>query len=213
MHLATLFDPTALAIVVGGTALAAFLRSPLGDIGRAVAAVRTLPRARFAAEPLIAQLAAQGRIAQRQGVLALERSVITDSDLAAGLLAIVDGALPDAVAALVEHRRRARAERHAAAIEVWRGVADAAPAMGMVGTLVGLAAMFATMSDPQVIGGSMAVALLATLYGALLANLLALPIAHRLAANARAEAFERARLTAPLAALAAREAPRTRMAA
>ena len=213
MHLVTLFDPTALAIVGGGTLLAAVLRTPMGDLGRAVAALATLPRARFTADPLIAQLATQGRLAQRQGVLAIERSVITDPDLAAGLAAIVDGALPDAVAALVEHRRRARIERHAATIEVWRGVADTAPAMGMVGTLLGLAAMFATMSDPQAIGGAMAVALLATLYGALLANLVALPIAHRLAGNARAEAFERARLTAPLAALAAREAPRARMVA
>ena len=80
--------------------------------------------------------------------------------------------------------------------------------MGMVGTLIGLAQMFATMSDPSAIGGAMAVALLATLYGALFANLLFMPIANRLRAQGRSEAFERARIEAPLVALAERETPR-----
>ncbi len=213
MQFATFLDPAALAIVGGGTALTVMLRTPARDLACALAALRTLPRARFHAEPLLDQLAAQARIAQRHGVLALDRSVITDPDLALGLAAVVDGTGPTAVAALLEERRRARLERHAAAIEAWRGAAEAAPAMGMVGTLVGLAAMFAQMSDPRSIGGAMAVALLATLYGALLANLLLQPIAQRLAARARHEAFERGRLIAPLAALAAREAPRTRQAA
>jgi chemotaxis protein MotA len=61
-------------------------------------------------------------------------------------------------------------ERHVAVADIWTGAAEVAPAMGMVGTLIGLAAMFATMNDPQRIGGAMAIALL-TLYGALFANL------------------------------------------
>ena len=80
--------------------------------------------------------------------------------------------------------------------------------MGMVGTLVGLVRMFSVMNDPAAIGGAMAVALLATLYGAVLANLVLMPIAQRLRARARVEAFERARLAEPLIALARREAPR-----
>ena len=80
--------------------------------------------------------------------------------------------------------------------------------MGMVGTLIGLAGMFANMTDPKAIGGAMAIALLATLYGALLANLVLTPICHRLRAAGRVEAFERARIEAPLLALALRETPR-----
>ena len=213
MNLATFLDPLALAIVGGGTVLATVLRTPTRDLARALASLRTLPRRRFSVEPLLHQLAAQARIAQRHGVVALDRSVITDPDLAAGLAAIVDGASPAEIAALLDHARQTRIERHAAAADVWAAAAEAAPAMGMIGTLVGLAAMFATMTDPAAIGGAMAVALLATLYGALIANLVAAPIAHRLRAAARAEAFERARLAAPLAALAEREAPRTRLAA
>jgi chemotaxis protein MotA len=213
MQLATFFDPTALALVGGGTVLAIVLRADARDLGRALAALRTLSRGRFSAEPLLHQLAAQAKLTQRHGVMQLDRAVITDPDLAAGLAGIVDGAGPEDIIATIEHARRSRAERHAAAADVWVGAAEAAPAMGMVGTLVGLAAMFADMTDPQAIGGAMAVALLATLYGALIANLVAQPVAQRLRAAARAEFIERGRLTAPLAALAEREAPRTRIAA
>jgi chemotaxis protein MotA len=80
--------------------------------------------------------------------------------------------------------------------------------MGMIGTLIGLVAMFTRMSDPATIGGAMAVALLATLYGAVLANLIAMPIAARLRSAGRAEAVGRQRLEPALVALAAREAPR-----
>lgn len=208
MPVAQLYDPIALAIVGGGTLLAVILRTPMRDLARALASIRVIMRPRFDAAPLLDQLAAQGRIAQRHGVLALDRSVIADPDLAAGINAIVDGQTTDEVAALIQHRRHARIERHAVAADVWAAAAELAPSMGMVGTLVGLARMFATMSDPAAIGGAMAIALLATLYGALLASLAFAPVAVRLRALGRAEAFERARLEAPLVALARRETPR-----
>jgi len=204
----TFLDPLALAIVGGGTVLATLLRSPRADVARALAALPTLARRRFDAEELLAQVASLSRIARRHGPFALDRTVVTDPDLAAAVAAIVDGHAPARVTALLEEARRRRTLRHAAAADVWAGAAEAAPAMGMVGTLVGLVAMFTRMTDPAAIGGAMAVALLATLYGALIANLLAAPIANRLRAAARHEAAERARLAEPLADLAAREAPR-----
>jgi chemotaxis protein MotA len=205
---AFLLDPAALAIVGGGPALAVGLRAPVRDLTRAIAALPTLVRRRFDATPLLDQLAAQARIARRHGIVSLDKSVITDPDLAAGIAAIVDGMPGEDVAALVRHRRRARVERHVAAADVWASAAEAAPAMGMVGTLIGLARMFAAMGDPAAIGGAMAIALLATLYGALLGNLVFLPIASRLRAAGRTEAFERARLETPLERLAIRETPR-----
>jgi chemotaxis protein MotA len=204
----TFFDPVALALVGGGTALAALLRTPRADLARALAALRTLPRADYRAEDRIEQIAALSRIAQRHGVIALDRTVIADPDVAAAVADIVDGLAPDMVAERLEQRRLARIERHCAATEMWAAAAEAAPAMGMVGTLVGLVRMFSVMNDPAAIGGAMAVALLATLYGAVLANLVLMPIAGRLRTAARAEAFGRARLAEPLVALARREAPR-----
>ena len=206
--LAQFLDPTALAIVGGGTGLVTLLRAPFRDVGRAIAALRTLGRGRFDGDALLAQVGVLSRTAQRQGVAAMDRAIITDADVRAAVLDIVDGAEGDTVAAMLDHRRRARVERHLAAADVWAGMADAAPAMGMIGTLVGLAAMFASMTDAKAIGGAMAVALLATLYGAMIANFVAAPIAARLRTAARAEAFERARLVAPLTMLATRETPR-----
>lgn len=207
MEPATFFDPSALAIVGGGTLLAAILRTPARDLVRAVRALRTLARRPFSADPLLAQTAAQARIAQRCGVVTLDRAVITDPDLAVAVAAIVDGATPAEIAALLQDRRRARIARHVAAADVWSAAAEAAPAMGMIGTLVGLTRMFADMDDVSAIGAGMAVALLATLYGALLANLALAPVAARLRTAGRREADERARLAEPLIALAAREKP------
>jgi len=205
-------DPAAFAIVVGGTVLAVLLRAPWRDVARALAALRTLARGSFDVAPLLAQVAAQSRIARGHGVVTLDRAVIADPDVAAAIHAIVDGADADAVATLLHDRRRARAERHARAAEVWAAAAELAPAMGMVGTLIGLASAFATMTDPAAVGGAMAVALVATLYGALIANLVAGPVAARLRQAARIECAERARLQPPLVALATRELPRARAA-
>jgi chemotaxis protein MotA len=202
MNFAPFLDPVALAIVLGGTSVAVLLRTPLGDVGRGLAALGTLGRRRFDVEPLLAQVAAFGRIAQRHGVIMLDRSVIADLDLAAAVATIVDGASPDRVVALLDQRRLARFERHRAAAEMWTGMADIAPAMGMIGTLIGLVQMFTAMRDPKTIGAAMAVALLTTLYGAILACLIATPLASRLKRHARHEAQERARLAAPLAELA-----------
>jgi chemotaxis protein MotA len=206
--LAPFLDPLAFAIVGGGTLAAMILRTPARDLARGIAALGALLAPRFAADPLIDQIGAFGRIARRHGVMALDRSVIADPDMAAAVAAIVDGASPENVAELLCQRRRARSERSAAACELWSGAAETAPAMGMIGTLVGLVGMFVKMQDPGAIGAAMAVALLATLYGALLANLVLAPIAARLRRRARDEAVERLRLDAPLIALATRERPR-----
>ncbi len=175
--LAPFLDPAAAAIVGGGTLLATLLRAPLRDVGRSIGALRTVGRRDFDATPLVEQIAALSRIAKRHGVMALDRSVIADPDVAAAIAMIVDGKGAGEVEELLRARRRARVERHAAAADVWAGAAEVAPAMGMVGTLIGLVGMFMKMQDPSAIGAAMAVALLATLYGALIGNLIAMPVA------------------------------------
>lgn len=205
---APFLDPLALGIVAGGTALALILRTPLRDVGRAIGALRTLGRKRFDAAPLLLQVEALSRIATKHGVMTLDRSVITDPDIAAAISDIVDGKDGATVAAHLAERQAARAERHRAASDFWASAAEIAPAMGMIGTLVGLVRMFLAMEDVTAIGGAMAIALLTTLYGAVLATLVAMPISTRLRTQARREYVERTRLIAPLAALATREAPR-----
>lgn len=200
---AIFLDPIALAIVGGGTAATMVLRTPLSDLARGLTALQVLPRrVPFDGQAALDRIEALGRIARRHGQAALERNVFTDPDLAAGVAALADGRSETDVRAVLAHARQARIERHCAAADMWAAAAEAAPAMGMVGTLVGLVAMFSAMTDPTAIGQAMAVALLATLYGALLGNLILLPIAARLRRLARAEALERSRIELPLARLA-----------
>jgi chemotaxis protein MotA len=208
IELQAFLDPIAAVIVLGGTVAACVLRFSPRHLWRAIVALRVLARAEHDAGANLAQIAALTRIARKHGVIALDRSVIDDPDIALGVRAIVDGGAPDAVRAAVAYAREARIERQLAAADVWAAAAEAAPAFGMVGTLIGLVRMFAAMQDPAAIGPAMAVALLATLYGALFANLIAMPVAGRLRRLSRAEAFERARIEAPLAALATCEPPR-----
>lgn len=207
------WDPVALAIVGGGTIAATVLRTPFADLKRAAAALPVLARKPFAAGPALEQVAALQRIARRHGLLALDRTRIDDPDLAAAVALAVDGGTAEEIAALAADRRIARWERHQGAIEAWAGAAEVAPAMGLVGTIIGLIRMFATLDDPAALGGAMAVALLTTLYGAVLATLVAMPVAARLRRIADAECAERARLEAPLVALAPRERARVGRAA
>lgn len=208
--LAAFLDPLAFAIVGGGTIVATVLRTPARDLVRAVVALKTIGRAPFDAGALVVQVEALSRITARHGVMQLDRSVIADPDVAAAMGAIVDGADGQIVRAVIEDRRTARFERQRAAAETWAAAAEFAPAMGMVGTLIGLVRLFTSMTDPSAIGGAMAIAVLATLYGALLGNLVCLPVAARLKRLARAECIERGRLADPLARLATREAPQLR---
>jgi chemotaxis protein MotA len=209
--LAPFLDPVAFAIVGGGTLVATILRTPSRDLARGVVALKCLARAPFDAGALVAQVEALSRISARHGVMQLDRSVIRDADVCTAINAVVDGADAARVAQTIEDARTARYERQRAAADLWAGAAELAPAMGMVGTLIGLVRLFTTMADPAAIGGAMAIAVLATLYGALIGNLICLPVASRLKRLARAEYIERGRLGPPLATLAARETPRARI--
>lgn len=204
-------DPLAITIVLGGTFVATALRGPLSDTVAAFGALRRLTGTPFDAQDARARIVKAERIA-KGNLVAVDAAILADPDIAAAVEAIGDGAGADAVEALLAARAAQRAERHAVVHDFWQAAAEAAPAMGMIGTLLGLVRMFRGMEDPATIGGAMAVALLATLYGALLANLVFAPIAARLRRQSRREEIARRRLRVPLMALARRYAapPRRR---
>lgn len=207
MDAATLLDPVALAIVAGGTLAATALRGPFADTAAAFRALPLLFGGRFDYGRARAELAGAERVVGTRGPLAADPLAIRDPDVAAIVEAVAAGADPDSVERLLAARRAARRERHMIVQDWWAAAADAAPAMGMVGTLFGLIRLFREMTDPAAIGAAMAVALLATLYGAVLANLVATPIAARLQRLSRAEEEARAALVPPARAFAARERP------
>ena len=93
---------------------------------------------------------------------------------------VVDGTAADTIESSLTNDKELMASRHENASTIFKSWADIAPAMGMIGTLVGLVGMLQNMSDPKAIGPAMAIALLTTLYGAFIANVIAKPLAEKL---------------------------------
>lgn len=129
--------------------------------------------------------------ARKGGFLALEEAEITNPFMQKGVDMLVDGHDADVVRSTLQKDINLTAERHETGVGMMKALADVAPAMGMIGTLIGLVAMLSNMDDPKAIGPAMAVALLTTLYGAFLANVIALPIAAKLNLRASEEKLNR----------------------
>ena len=142
-------------------------------------------------DDLIAKAVELADSARKGGFLALEAAEIPNPFMKKGIDMLVDGHDADVVRAVMEKDIELTSERHVIAIKVFRSLGDLGPAMGMIGTLVGLVAMLANMSDPKSIGPAMAVALLTTLYGAIEANMLAIPIADKLELRSGEEQLSR----------------------
>ncbi|MDG1938461.1 MAG: flagellar motor protein PomA [Pseudomonadales bacterium] len=117
--------------------------------------------------------------ARKNGLLSLEEKEVSDAFLQSGIQLLVDGHDPEVVRSLLHKDMSETLKRHEVGSAIWKQMGDTAPAMGMIGTLIGLVAMLANMSDPASIGPAMAVALLTTLYGAMLGNMVALPISDK----------------------------------
>jgi chemotaxis protein MotA len=119
-------------------------------------------------------------VARKGGLLSLEGREVSNAFLQDGIQLLVDGHDPEVVKTLLAKDMDKAMERHASGANIFKALGDVGPAMGMIGTLIGLVAMLSNMDDPKSIGPAMAVALLTTLYGAMLANMVALPLADKL---------------------------------
>ncbi len=169
-------------IVFGGTFGVTLMRIPLSDFFRSFG---VLGKA-FMNKPddpnqLIEDAVRLADIARKNGLLALEDEEIENEFLKMGITLCVDGHDPVFVKKMLSHEINQMITRNEVGQDMWKGVGDLAPAMGMIGTLVGLIQMLANMSDPASIGPAMAVALLTTLYGAMISNCFALPMVDKLA--------------------------------
>ncbi|WP_340677445.1 flagellar motor protein PomA [Paraglaciecola sp.] len=138
-------------------------------------------------ESQIEKIVEMADAARKGGFLALEEAEIANPFMQKGVDMLVDGHDVEVVRATLAKDISMTSERHEFGKTIFKGLGDVAPAMGMIGTLVGLVAMLSNMDDPKSIGPAMAVALLTTLYGAMLANLICLPIAVKLGNRADEE--------------------------
>jgi len=125
--------------------------------------------------------------ARKGGLLALEGKSTENQFLSDGIQMVVDGHEPEVVRQTLVNEMNLTVARHETGQAIFKSLGDVAPAMGMIGTLIGLVQMLANMDDPKSIGPAMAVALLTTLYGAVIANVFALPLADKLALRSEEE--------------------------
>jgi chemotaxis protein MotA len=185
-------DAPSLGLVLGGTLAATLIHAGLGSV---VGALRVGTQAFLSREAnareTIAQVIGLATKARQEGLVALEHEPIRDPYLARGVRLAVDGLGPDAIRAILEQELAGLRQRHQLGQAIFRFMGTTAPGMGMVGTLVGLVHMLRKLEDPSAIGPAMALALVTTLYGAVFAFLLCLPIAAKLEHRTREEVAER----------------------
>ncbi len=181
-------DLKSVIIVVGGTIFVTLCRYTLGQfIGSFKVALKSFLFKSTSSMDLINEAVELAQIARKEGVLALEGREIGHPFLERGIGLCIDGHPPEVVQKMLAKDINLTIERHDIGIGMFKASGDAAPAMGMIGTLIGLVSMLANMEDPKTIGPAMAVALLTTLYGAIIANAVALPIADKLSLRNKEE--------------------------
>lgn len=183
-------DVPSIMIVFGGAIAAALISFPLGKLKGIARVIRKA----FFSRPqdiraLIADLVRYAEVARRDGILSLENLTrdMDDAFVKTGIQMAVDGTDPELIEQVLTSELNAVSERHAQGKALFDNIGKYAPAFGMIGTLVGLVIMLFNMDDPSAIGPGMAVALLTTLYGALISNVIALPLADKLAVRSDEE--------------------------
>jgi chemotaxis protein MotA len=205
-------DPLSMLIVFGGAAFVAMLRTTRHDSVRAFRALGQI----FHADPeadAMAAIVAVGKVeklTEIRNIACVDRIKTAERFLRRVVRRLAQAQTADAFARWARHDLAERERRHQGAIGFWRSVAEAAPAMGMIGTVMGLIQMFAALDDINKIGPAMALAMLTTLYGIVLATVVAGPIASRLERLSGAElAWQREALERLLQIAEAELAPAT----
>ena len=168
-------------IVVGGTIMVVMIKFSMGQFfGAFKVAITAFINKTDDPEAVIEKIVELANIARKEGMLALENAEIENEFLDEGIKMLIDGNSREVVEAVMQKDLKATIDRHTWGAKVFSATADVAPAMGMIGTLIGLVQMLSNMDDPKSIGPAMAVALLTTLYGAMIANMVAMPLADKL---------------------------------
>ncbi len=170
-----------LLVVVGGTFAVTLMRVTIGNfLGSFKIGLKGFFYKLDSPQNLIDESVELANVARKEGILALEGREISNDFLERGISLCIDGHAPEVVRGLLVKDINMSIDRHTIGADMFKAMAVYAPAMGMIGTLIGLVQMLSNMSDPAAIGPAMAVALLTTLYGAVIANAFASPLAEKL---------------------------------
>lgn len=198
-------------IVFGGTAGNALVHYPFSDVFDAInVAKKTFLHKEQPINDLIIQLMEFANKARKEGILALQGAMeeVKDDFLIKAMQMAVDGQEPETLRAMLSTEIEYIEQRHEKGSQIFLSLAAYAPAMGMVGTLIGLVQMLQTMDDPASIGPAMAVALLTTFYGAVIANLVCTPLSGKLQMRSKAEVLQKTLIIEGMQSILSGENPR-----
>jgi chemotaxis protein MotA len=185
---ASFVDAASVLLVVGGTLLVTLMKFSIYQFLNATkVAIKAFIYRVPDPEELIIKSMQLANHARASGLLALEEADVADEFFRKALNLVIDGHDPEVVRSILSKDLDLTLKRHRDGQAIFKAIGDAAPAMGMIGTLIGLVQMLGAMSDPKQIAPAMAIALLTTLYGAMIANLVAIPIADKLALRSTEE--------------------------
>ncbi|HLT19718.1 MAG TPA: flagellar motor protein [Thermomicrobiales bacterium] len=192
--LASLFAPTALIIVFGGTIATTLVSYPLNAVLKLPKlALLTVISPKHRTEEIIALFLKLSDLARRDGLLALETEAqnIEDPFIQKGVNLVIDGTDSEVVEEILMNDIASMEERHRVNYKVFESMGGYAPTMGVLGTVMGMVVVLSNLAEPEHLGHSIAVAFLATLYGVGSANLIYLPLASKLKLQSEHEAMER----------------------
>lgn len=191
-----------LLVVIGGTFGVTLMRVTLGDfLGSFKVGLKGFFYKLDNPSNLIEEAVELANVARKEGLLALEGREISNEFLKKGIGLCIDGHSPEVVNNLLSKDINLAIERHTKGADMFKAMGTYAPAMGMIGTLIGLVQMLSNMSDPAAIGPAMAVALLTTLYGAVIANAFAMPLAEKLLLISNAEKLNKSLILESIASI------------
>jgi chemotaxis protein MotA len=210
-HLGSIMQLTAFVIVIGGTLGACCVQNPLPVVLRAIGKLSlALGNPHLDAKGTIKLILDLANVSRKQGLLALEGKLkeIKDPFMAKGVQLIVDGTDPKAVHEILEIEVEHHEEEGLAGAKVWEAAGGYAPTVGILGAVLGLIHVMENLADPSKLGGGIAVAFVATVYGVGAANLLFLPIANKIKYKLKEESSLRTMTIMGLVGLAQGENPR-----
>lgn len=205
-------DAPSMLITIGGSFMVVFASNTVESF---IAGLKILPVYMKApasdTASIIKQIVELSNAARKEGLLALEGTAreMDDKFMQKGLLLVVDGTEPEMVKSVMEAEIDTIDARHKERIQVFEDLAAQGPAWGMIGTLIGLILMLKNMSDPSSIGPSMAVALITTMYGSMLANWICFPVSTKMKKRNDAEITLKGIIVEGLMSIQAGENPRT----
>ncbi len=197
-------------IVFGGTIAVTLINFPMADLkGLVKVILRTLLFKIPSPSEEIERVVEYANLARKEGLLALENKLneVEDAFFGKGVQLVIDGFPAETVRDIMELEAEWQRQRHSNGKKMLDALGSFAPAFGMIGTLVGLVQMLQNLSDPSMIGAGMATALLTTLYGAMAANMVFIPMAGKLEQRAKEEALLRELMIEGIVAIQSGDGP------